>query len=272
MPISKGGLGVRDPERCWAEARIAAIVGFHGNAAPFVGVPSEIARAQIPHTAEVLANLSNVLGPNHDRVNRWAATPSALVTADSSFTKQVWWVDQVAEARKAHLPTVGTARDHVRLVNQEGPFASAWLSAIPNRALNNTLSDTDFRSLCRFWLGLPLLLEGQNLPSCPECHEALDPFGDHFVTCRKNGCTQRHNALRDAWSHVLASANIRHLKEIATPSGDRPADLLLVGWDKGTDVCVDLTVTSPTSVSCYPLTSEKAQRHLNDAERAKKTK
>ena len=119
---------------------MAAIVGFHGNATPFVGVPSEIARAQIPDTAEVLANLSNVLGPNHDPVSRWAATPSALVTADSSFTKQVWWADQVAEARKAHLPTLGTARDHVRLVNQEGPFASAWLSAIPNRALNNTLT------------------------------------------------------------------------------------------------------------------------------------
>ena len=117
-----------------------------------------------------------------------------------------------------------------------------------------------------------MLPEGEALPCCPECKEALDPFGDHFVVCKKNGTTRRHNALRDAWSCVLASASIRHAKEVATPHGDRPADLLLIGWDKGTDVCVDLTITSPTGLSCHPLTPEKAPRHLNDAEKAKKTK
>jgi len=62
--------------------------------------------------------------------------------------------------------------------------------------------------------------------------DALDALGDHFVTYRKHGLTMRHNAQGDAWSLVLASGGI-------------PADILLTAWDKGTDVCVDLTITSP---------------------------
>lgn len=272
IPISKGGLGVRDPEQCWAEARVAAIIGFHAKATSLVGLPPAIAAFPIPDTPEVLAKLSLTLGPNHDPVSRWAPAPSSVVTADLSYAKQAWWAEQVAEARKARLLTFGTARDHVRLANQEGPFASAWLSAIPNRSLNNILPDTDFRSLCRYWLGLPLLPEAVPLPECPECHDALDPFGDHFVTCRKNGFTRRHNALRDTWAQVLASGGIRHAKEVAVPGGDRPADILLIGWDKGTDVCVDLTITSPLGLDAYPLNTEKARRHLNEAEKEKRTK
>ena len=265
-------MGVRDPERCWAEARVAAIVGFHCRATALVGLPDDIASAPIPDTPEVLAALAQALGPNHDPVSRWTIAPSALATADSSFAKQSWWAEQVAEARRLHLPSLGTARDQVRLVNQEGPFASAWLSAIPNRALGNVLVDTEFRSLCRYWLGLPLLPQGESLPPCPECRGAIDPFGDHFVTCKNNGATRRHNALRDAWAQVLATANIRHAKEVAASGGDRPADILLIGWDKGCDVCVDLTITSPLALDAFPLSVEKAKRHLNEAEKEKRSK
>lgn len=102
------------------------------------------------------------------------------------------------------------------------------------------------------------------------CHEPLDAYGDHFVTCAKNGMTRRHNALRDAWAQVLLSANVPHVKEVATNEGDRPADILLVAWDKGRDVAVDFTVSSPCTLDCYPLSPERARRHLSDIE-AKKT-
>ena len=118
--------------------------------------------------------------------------------------------------------------------------------------------------------GLPLLPEGVTLPCCPECKEAIDPFGDHFVTCRKSGSTRRHNSLRDAWAHILSVSNIPHLVEVSVASGDQPADILLVGWDKGQDVCVDFTVTSPLGLDAFPLNLEKARRHLNDAEAAKR--
>ena len=122
---------------------------------------------------------------------------------------------------------MGIARDQVRLLNQEGGLATAWLSVTPSRANNTTLSDTDFRSLCRFWLGLPVLPDGSTY-SCPLCGEGVDPFGDHLVLCLKNGPTRRHNAFRDAWASILTSAGISFIKEAASSSGRRPADILLL--------------------------------------------
>ena len=63
LPISKGGLGVRDPEQCvWAEARVAALVGFHCKATDLVGLPREIASQLAQDTTEVLAHLVAVMG------------------------------------------------------------------------------------------------------------------------------------------------------------------------------------------------------------------
>ena len=70
----------------------------------------------------------------------------------------------------------------------------------------------------------------------------------------------------------LSVSNIPHSVEVSVASGDRPADVLLVGWDKGQDVCVDFTVTSPLGLDAFPLNLEKARRHLNDAEAAKRAK
>ena len=83
LPISKGGLGIRDPEQSWAEARLAATIGFHGRASAFVGLPEEFALTPLPDTPQVLSVMSTTLGPNHDPVSRWLA--------DLSDAKQSWW-------------------------------------------------------------------------------------------------------------------------------------------------------------------------------------
>jgi len=53
---------------------------------------------------------------------------------------------------------------------------------------------------------------------------------------------------------------------------ERPADILLIGWDRGRDVAVDLTVSHPLNLSNHPLSKEKAKHHLPEVERAKKDK
>ena len=269
LPISQGGLGIRDPAICWAESRLAALVGLQMRGHTHVGLPSSVLRTMAPDLSNVLNHMQGFLGPNHDPVCRWVADPSSINSADESHAKQSWWAEQVAEARRTRLHSMGTARDQVRLANQEGPLANGWISIIPSHANHTILPDTDFRSLCRFWLGLPLLPEGITLPECPLCHESLDPYGDHFVTCRKNGSTRRHNALRDAWVQVLLVANVPHIKEVPTNDGDIPADILLVAWDKGRDVAVDFTICSPCTLDNYPLSPERARRHLAKIEAEK---
>ena len=147
-------------------------------------------------------------------------------------------------------------------------MARAWLTIIPSPQKRTTLPDIDFRSLCRYYLGLPLLQEGASLGPCPLCREALDPFGDHFVTCPKNGISRRHNSLRDCWGDILRQAAIPHVKEAPALQNERPADILLLGFDKGIDVALDFTVSSP--LDQYPFSPDKAKKHLAAKEANKK--
>ena len=172
--------------------------------------------------------------------------------------------------RRDQLPWKGSARDHVRLACSQGPVSGEWLAVHPAPSLNTVITDRDFRSLCRWWLGLPLLADSSaRVPLCPLCATPVDIFGDHFVSCPKNGPTARHNALRDAWAQVLVSGGISHAKEVATLRRDRPADILLRHWDKGKSVAVDFVVSHPLSLSSTVSTAEGAHRHLKLMEASK---
>ena len=71
---------------------------------------------------------------------------------------------------------------------------------------------------------------------------------------------------------VLSQAAIPFAKEVALPPRVehpgrlRPADILLLGWDNGRDVAVDLTIASCTALDCHPLSVAAAQTHLREKE------
>ena len=280
MPITKGGMGVRDPVQVRPAARMAALVAFTSFASCRVGLPSELIVLP-PDTGPLLDTLTIALGGAHEPTAQWKADWGKMALGDAAYAKQTWWADQLGDMARARLSQVATIRDITRLHGQEGPLASAWLSVVPGKEGQDCLSDVDFRSLSRFWLGIPVLPVGRCLPPCPACGEALDPFGDHLVGCKKNLMVPRHHALRDQLCDVLQKAGLRHKAEVVIPPGggrvspfalERPADILLIGWDRGRDVAVDLTFSHPLNVSCHPLSREKAKRHLTDVEHAKKTK
>ena len=63
------------------------------------------------------------------------------------------------------------------------------------------------------------------------------------------------------------------MKEVqAGNSAKRPADILLLAWDRGQDLCVDFTVVNPLAGDQYPLNIETAKRHLSFTEKAKRIK
>ena len=93
-----------------------------------------------------------------------------------AYAKQAWWADQIGDMARLRLAQHATIRDITRLQSQEGPLESAWLSVVPAREGQDCLSDVDFRSMCQFWLGLPVLPVRRCLPPCPACGKALDPL------------------------------------------------------------------------------------------------
>ena len=92
------------------------------------------------------------------------------------------------------------------------------------------------------------------------------------MTCNKNGWTRRHNSVRDELSRVLTVFGVPHAKEVQAKQRDRPADILLLGLNKGFDTCIDLTISHPLQADCYPLSLDHAKRHLSAAEQRKLNK
>ncbi|GJU75540.1 hypothetical protein Tco_1272610 [Tanacetum coccineum] len=79
-----------------------------------------------------------------------------------------------------------------------------------------------------------------------------DIYGDHDVLCAGIiGIKHRHNVVRDALVDICYRSGILVGKEVdigldgGCDKQLRSADMLLYSWDRGLDVCVDLTGSSP---------------------------
>jgi hypothetical protein len=266
LPLRHGGLGVRDPVHTQPAARMAALIGLEMYGRESVGVPEAAFAMPSPDLVPTIGALRAQLGPNFEPLKQWHADPRQLASASTDHASQRWWAGHVAVEQRARLCKLGSARGMARLQCQGGPISNGWMSVLPSRAMHTDISDADYRLLLRWWLGLPLLPLQLTLPGCPLCGEAVDPFGDHFVCCAKNGGTRLHNALRDAIFDVLIGGSIPAAKEVNVGNGRRPADILQKAWERGRDVAVDLTVTHPLGLTGHPIIVKNAARHCQRAE------
>ena len=139
----------------------------------------------------------------------------------------------------------------MRLQLQKLPFSSSWLDVVPSEGLGLKLPTRTTRFLLRWWLGLPL--RPLATYECPCCQLAMDPFGDHLVTCKLNHLSERHNALRNAVASVLRDHGFSTLVEQRLGSDDqrRPADIALMNLDPRGPLAVDLVVHHPGGMGTH---------------------
>ena len=269
LPIRLGGLGISDPHIVQPGARVAALVNLDMCGTVAVGVPKKVLDTQAPDLHITLQKLQAQLGPNQEPVSSWILGNQTFASATNDHATQKWWAEQVYEVQSQRLDAKGSARDRTRRACQKGPVASGWLSALPSKTQQTNIPDTEFRLLLRWWLRLPILPTGYTLPGCPLCKESIDPFGDHFVCCEQNGCTQRHNAFRNAFFAVCVRYGMAVEKEAPCVAGRRPADILLLQWSRGQHVAVDFVCTHPAGLAEHPLVADNAAKHCNRAETRK---
>ena len=138
--------------------------------------------------------------------------------------------------------------NRARLLSVAAPHASSSLSVVPSPGLGLHLESNELQMAIRWWLGLDTSARSM-CPFCPDT--ALDPLDHPAVTCRHGGdVVTRHNRLRYEvfdlcrCAHLSVSVERGHglTRDLAHT---RPADILIAGWDRGTPVALDLTITSP---------------------------
>jgi hypothetical protein len=178
--------------------------------------------------------------------SEFAAPKLMKKLADIYFTK----VTDLAESTFSLSPRLSALWK-----SQQGDHTSAWLRAVPISGLGQIMNAKTYRCVLCYRLGVPLFSASTPCSACSRVFPG-DIFGDHAVSCAGIvGIKHRHNVVRDTLVDVCYRSGISARKEVdiglSGGNGDalRPADVLLYSWDRGRDVCVDLTGSSPLTQS-----------------------
>nr|GEY29700.1 hypothetical protein [Tanacetum cinerariifolium] len=128
---------------------------------------------------------------------------------------------------------------------------SDWLRVVPISRLGQTMNGKTYRCVLCYGLGVPLFSVSNPCSACSKVFTG-DIYGDHTVSFAGIiGIKHRHNIVCDILVDIYFRSGISAGKEVDIELGGgcdkplRPADMLLYSWDKGLDVCVDLTGSSP---------------------------
>ncbi|XP_026456136.1 uncharacterized protein LOC113357083 [Papaver somniferum] len=142
-----------------------------------------------------------------------------------------------------------SARDSILWQCNQVKHAQDYLLANPISGLNQCLGPRQFRAVLCYRLGIPLFVENS---SCSSCNKPMDIYGDHALHCAKDvGVKFRHDFVCDIVADICYKASVLARKEVSLGllSDDdkdlRPADILVLNWKNGKDVCMDVTGVSP---------------------------
>ena len=200
----------------------------------------------------------------------WLAEDSLPETVKEEWLHQKWWVTQVEKLQQEQLLSKASGRDVVRLQCLSRNASGAWLHAIPSRALGLEFSPAVFRTLLKFWLGIPFVEETTDGPAvCPFCDGPSDIFGDHVLCCKKAEFYSRHQAVVEFLSQYIRAAGIKVENDVQIGGRQRPADLLITRWTGLLPLAGDVVVTHPLAPSLGLSSAAAAAAVRNKATRKK---
>ncbi|GKA18498.1 hypothetical protein Tco_0698413 [Tanacetum coccineum] len=135
--------------------------------------------------------------------------------------------------------------------SQKEDHTSDWLRTVPISRLGQTMNGKTYRCVLCYRLGISLFSVSKPCSACLRVF-AGDIYGDHVVSCAGIiSIKHRHNVVCDTLVDICYRSGISAGKEVDIGLDERrdkplrPADMLLYSWDRGLDVCVDLTGSSP---------------------------
>ena len=243
---AEGGLGVESPHTQAPAASLAGVIGWtsKGQGNRPTGVPP----STLFGTNECVQWMRSMVGEGTQPLKKWAEEGRLSGLIDE-HAQQDWWSGMVHKSLKQTLLQECQARDSVRLRCQDSASCSAWSRAPPSSALGTKLSSERFRTIIRWYLGIPVLnpiKAGTGTTKCQLCGDPLDAFGDHAVSCLKNNLWQRHFLVQDYLLRQCRSAGIQCLREQSLLHSERrEADLLIPNWSGTQPLAIDLTIRHP---------------------------
>jgi len=126
---------------------------------------------------------------------------------DGDIRRQHWWSARLTQVKGVPLLEAATGRNVPRLESQRAGKAGGWLSPPPPVAGQGLcLAGTNYSTLLKWHLGVPLLPADCAGRPCPLCGGPVDIFGNHAVSCKKSGFGDRHLGTQSFLCQVLTPA------------------------------------------------------------------
>ena len=249
LNLSHGGLGLRSVSHHSSAAYIASLcaTGFGD--------------AQNPHLSHTV-DLFNKL-----------VSPSEVISVDAITTSPVHQrvlSKKLEDHQFSLLLEASSPADKARLLSVSAPHAASWLLVTPSPGLDLHLDPNELQISIQWWLGIDTA-RGSSCSLCPGL--ALDRLGNHATTtCKRGGdVVTHHNHLRNVIVEFCHRAHLGVRVESGsgiTPdlSRTRPADVLVLNWERGKHAALDITVTSPLIPSILTAASLSEGAAVEEAE------
>ena len=264
LPIRYGGFGIRATSALQADAAFlsgAAAAQAAMQTGPVAFRPFEESNGLLPMLKQCWERVfANAAGPCGWDASKRAISADVVRSLFPDLQRDVGAMESGKPADRlfnsASLETRVGRRMAARLCSCRGPFAGAWLTALPARS--TALGDTAFMFAGRHRLGLGA---PSSVP-CPPCFCGADNTGspDHAMVCRTvaKATQMRHNQLALAVRRVASRASCpssmepsyRGLQrsETVNSAGQRRGDIFAIMPD-ATSVVVDTVLTHPCADS-----------------------
>lgn len=262
LPLSFGGLGIPIASKS-KEAAFVASIGSSWHLHPGI-----IERTGYQEAVSFLKSKGAIvpeLPPNNGLTN---SQPIGAININSTGSPQIHTAKEFSQTKFMNavnteiLESIRANADIKMKIILDGRAckgSSFWLTTAPNRWNNTTIEPASFRSLIKYYLGIPLMSQDQ---ACPDCKKPQDRFGHHALSCKvASGKIDQHNSIVDGISLHLKSAAINHHTEEKNPmkeNNQRPGDIYLPTFDTYGDAFFDLSVIT-TCANAYYKRAAKGQ-------------
>ena len=251
LNLSHGGLGLRSVSHHSTAAYIASFCA------------SGFGDAQNPHLSHAVDFFNALVSPS-EVISVEAITASPIHQRVLS--------KKLEDHQFSMLLETSSPADKARLLSESAPHAASWLLVTPSPGLDLHLDPIELQISIQWWLGMDTA-RGSSCSLCPGI--ALDHLGNHASTCKRGGdVVTRHNHLRNVLVEFCHRAHLGVRVESGsglTPdlSHTRPADVLVLNWERGKHAALDITVTSPLIPSILTAASLSEGAAAEEAEARK---
>ena len=143
-------------------------------------------------------------------------------------------------------------RGKVLLKSRSEKGASWWLSASPSDFFDSTMSTDEFTALLTYHSNVPFV----NAPEkCLDCGKNNDCYGDHAVSCIKNGQVgPRHNRIQNTLLEYAKQGQMHVRREEFSNDEDnkRMGDVVIEGYKNGRTLWIDVSVVNSMAITYFP--------------------